>query len=82
MIVDPENGRATTDRLVIVHGLAQPGTVITRDVPLWFDEHAITDSAGRWSFALQLNIGDNVFTFRVADDLSTAQTLTVHCFAI
>jgi hypothetical protein len=55
--------------------------VITRDVPLWFDEHVVADYAGRWSFALGLNIGDNVFTFRVGDDLSTVQTLTIHCFA-
>lgn len=82
VILEPQNGRATTDRVVVVHGLAAPGSVITRDIPLWFDDHVIADSAGRWSFALNLNIGENVFTFRVGDDVSTTQTLTVHCFAI
>ena len=67
--------------MVAVHGLAAPGTTITRDIPLWFDEHTIADSFGRWSFTLQLNIGDNSFTFRIGDDLTTAQTLLVHRFA-
>jgi len=54
---------------------------VTRDVPLWFDEHTIADGAGNWSFALPLNIGENVFAFRVGDDVSTTQTLTIYCFA-
>lgn len=66
---------------MVVRGLALPGSTITRDVPLWFDEHALTDGAGNWSFALALNVGENVFTFRVGDDVSTAQTLTIYCFA-
>jgi len=74
------NGSATIDRAVIVRGLAQPGSTITRNVPLWFDEHAIADSTGNWSFALPLNVGENVFTFRVGDDVSTAQTLTIYRF--
>ncbi len=64
-----------------MRGLAMPGTTITRDIPLWFDEHTVADWAGNWSFPVQLNIGDNVFRFRVGDDASTAQTLTIHCFA-
>jgi hypothetical protein len=48
---------------------------------MWFDEHTIADSAGRWSFALALNIGDNSFLFRAGDDRTTEITLTIHCFA-
>lgn len=65
---------------MVVRGLAPPGSTITRDVPFWFDEHTVADEGGRWSFALGLNVGENVFTFRVADDLSTAQTLTIYRF--
>ncbi len=48
---------------------------------MWFDEHTIADANGLWSFTLGLNLGENVFTFRVGDDVSTVQTLTVHCVA-
>jgi len=81
VIVEPMDGRATTERAIVVRGLAAPGTRVTRDVPLWFDEHTIADGAGNWSFALPLNIGENVFAFRVGDDVSTTQTLTIYCFA-
>ena len=81
MIVEPVDQWATTERVVVVRGLAAPDSTITRDVPLWFDEHAIADSEGRWAYFLQLDPGENVFKFRVGDDLSTEQTLTVHYFA-
>jgi hypothetical protein len=82
VIVDPVNGGTTIERTIIVRGLAAPGSTITRDVPMWFDEHVVADNAGRWSFVLPLAIGDNAFTFRVGDDLSTVVTLNIHCFAV
>ena len=78
MIVEPEEGRATADRVIVVRGLAAPGSVITRDVPLWFDEHIVADTAGRWSFVLQLNAGQNTFTCRIANDRATERLLTVY----
>jgi hypothetical protein len=60
--------------------LAATGSVITRVVDFWFDEHTTTDSVGRWSFAVGLNAGENVLTFRVADDSSTTRTVTIHYF--
>ena len=82
MVTDPIEGSSTVERVVIVRGLAAPGATITREIPMWFDEHTIADNAGRWSFVLQLAIGDNSFTFRIGDDVSTARTLNVHCFAV
>jgi hypothetical protein len=67
-----------SEPLVIVRGVAAAGSVITRVVPFWFDDHVVADSAGRWSFAVALSAGENALTFRVADDDSTAQTLTLH----
>ena len=67
-----------SESVVIVRGVAAPGTVITRVIPFWFDEHVVADAVGRWSFAVALNAGENTLTFRVADDDSTAQTLTLH----
>lgn len=67
--------------MVTVHGLAAPGTTVTREVPWWFDEHVVADSFGRWAFALQLSIGDNSFSFRIGDDLTTVTILIVHRFA-
>lgn len=81
MIINPEDGLTTKDTLIVVYGRAAPGSTITRDIPMWFDEHTIADANGLWSFTLGLNLGENVFTFRVGDDVSTVQTLTVHCVA-
>lgn len=78
VIVEPADGSTTFEDVVIVRGLAAPGSDITRDVPLWFDEHATADSVGRWSFVLRLNPGENTFTFRVGDDRSTEQQLTIN----
>ena len=78
VILEPANGATTSERAIVVRGLARPGTVVTRDVPLWFDEHTTTDSTGHWSFIEQLNPGENSFTFRVADDRSTETTLVVY----
>ena len=78
VIVDPADGSTTTESVIVVRGLAAPGSVITRDIPLWFDEHVTADSTGRWSFVLQLGAGQNTFKFRIADDLATERTLTVN----
>jgi hypothetical protein len=51
---------------------------VTRDVPLWFDEHVVADSTGRWSFVLQLNPGVNTFMFRIGDDRATERSLMVN----
>ncbi|HYI21985.1 MAG TPA: hypothetical protein VEX62_05035 [Candidatus Limnocylindrales bacterium] len=78
VILEPTDGATVTDRIVLVRGLAQPGSTVTRDVPMWFDEHVVADSAGRWSFAVSLSEGENVLTFRVGDDTSTERSLTVY----
>jgi hypothetical protein len=66
------------ERAIVVRGLAQPGATVTREIEFWFDEHVVADARGRWSFALGLADGENVFTFRLADDFASRQTLTVY----
>jgi hypothetical protein len=78
VFIEPADGSTTTEGVIAVRGLAAPRSVITRDIPLWFDEHVTADSAGRWSFVLQLNEGQNTFKFRIGDDLATERTLTVY----
>jgi hypothetical protein len=78
LIVEPVEGSSVSDPIIVVRGLAAPNSVITRDIPLWFDEHVVADSLGRWSFVLQLNPGQNTFMFRVGDDLATERSLTVY----
>ena len=62
---------------VRIAGMAMPGTTVTWDRPFWFDEHTTADAGGYWSFSIALGRGENVMTFRIADDVSTAQTITV-----
>jgi len=78
VILEPADGATVPDRIVVVRGLAQPGSTVTRDVPMWFDEHVVADSRGRWSFAVGLNDGENVLTFRAGDDTSTERILTLN----
>ncbi len=77
-IADPADGTVATDRAIVIRGLAPPGSTVTRDVPQWFDEHTVADSAGRWSFAESLNDGANTFTFRIGDDRATDVQITVY----
>ena len=76
-IVEPVDGSTTSDRAIVIRGLTQPNATITRDVPMWFDEHTVADSAGRWSFIEALNVGENTFTFRVGDDTATDVTISI-----
>jgi hypothetical protein len=78
VILEPADRQTTNESVIIVRGIAAPGAVITRDIPLWFDEHVVADSAGRWSFVLQLNPGQNTFMFRVGDDRATERSVTVY----
>ena len=78
VILEPADSATVTDHVLAIRGLTQPGATVTRDVPLWLDEHTVADSAGRWSFVESLNSGENTFTFRVGDDRATDVTLTVY----
>ena len=76
-ILSPADGTVVSVGGVVVEGVAAPGSPITWDRPMWFDDHTVADASGRWSFVIGLNPGDNVLTFRVGDDLATALTITV-----
>lgn len=77
-ITEPADGAVTNTSVIFVRGIAPPGATVTRDIPLWFDDHTIADAGGRWSFAVQLGAGANLLTFRIGDDASTTKTLTVY----
>jgi hypothetical protein len=74
---DPSDGDRTSGTVVLVRGHAPPGTTITRDVPLWFDEHTVADADGHWSMEVSLGVGDNELRFRLGDDRSTDVVITV-----
>jgi hypothetical protein len=76
-VQDPADGSRTSGRAILVRGQAPPRTIVTRDIPLWFDEHVQVDATGRWSMVVQLNAGENVLTFRLGDDRRTDATIRV-----
>lgn len=78
VIIEPEDGSIFNERAVVVRGLAPPGVTVTRVVRFWFDERTVADASGRWSFAVSLSPGENVFTFRIGSDQATAKTITVY----
>src|SRR5437773_1331298 len=69
IILSPADGAVVNVGGIVVEGLAAPGSPITWDRPLWFDDHTTADAHGYWSFVVGLNVGDNVLTFRVGDDV-------------
>lgn len=77
IILEPVDGSTSADLAIVVRGLSQPGATITHDIPFWLDEHTVADAAGRWSFVETLNPGQNIFRFRVADNVASEVSLTV-----
>jgi hypothetical protein len=63
--------------VILVRGHAPPRSTVTRDVPLWFDQHVTADADGHWSMEVPLSVGENRLTFRLADDRTTEATITV-----
>jgi len=66
------------DRVLTVSGLTQPGAIITRVKPFWFDDHVTADAAGHWALEVELNIGWNAIEFRVANDPATQVILNLY----
>jgi hypothetical protein len=78
IILEPKHKAVVVDRTIVVRGLTQPNATIVREVPFWFDQQTFADGQGRWSMPVELNPGENTFTFRVGDDAGTRTTLTVY----
>jgi hypothetical protein len=73
----PADGEVVTTRRINLIGTAAPGATITRDIPLWFDEHAVADEDGLWLLPVELSPGENRFLLRVGDDRSTERVIRV-----
>src|SRR5207248_874672 len=77
LILEPAEGTTIRASDVQVRGLARPGVTVTRDIPLWPDDHAVADGSGRWSMKVGLNPGLNVLRFRIGDDRTTEIRLRI-----
>jgi hypothetical protein len=73
----PRDGEVLRDADINVIGRAPPGADVTRDVPMWFDDHTTVRDDGIWVLPIHLGEGANVLRFRIGDDRSTEQVLTV-----
>jgi hypothetical protein len=73
----PRDGELLRDADINVIGRAPPGSTITRDIPMWFDDHTLTRDDGIWMMPIHLGDGQNVLRFRIGDDRSTEQVITV-----
>jgi hypothetical protein len=76
-ILAPLDGDVVEADTVTVRGVARPGSVITRDIPVWPDQHVSADASGRWTMVVGLQTGDNVLRFRIADDRTTEIALHI-----
>lgn len=76
-ISSPANGTVSSSASVVISGTAPAGATITLDVSLAPDEHTTADIAGTWSMTVQLQEGGNTLVFRVGDDQSTAQSISI-----
>ncbi len=73
----PHDGEVLRDADINVIGRAPPGSTVTRDIPMWFDDHTLTRDDGIWMMPLHLGQGPNELRFRIGDDRSTEQVITV-----
>lgn len=73
----PGDGEVVRSRVINIVGTAPPGATITRDIPLWFDEHTTVRADGIWMLPVQLTEGENPLTIRIGDDRSTEIRFTV-----
>ncbi len=73
----PHDGDVLNDADINVIGRAPPGSTVTRDIPMWFDDHTVTRDDGIWMMPLHLGDGTNVLRYRLGDDRSTEQVITV-----
>lgn len=78
LVIDfPADGAIVHSRDINVIGTASPGATVTRDIPLWFDDHTTAGEDGLWMLPVELAEGENRLEFRVGDDPTTAQVLLV-----
>jgi hypothetical protein len=73
----PRDGQVVHTRVINVAGTAPAGATITRDIPMWFDDHAVARGDGTWLMSVELAEGENLLRFRVGDDRATERTLAV-----
>lgn len=76
-IVFPTDGEVLRHGEFNVVGTGPPGATVTRDIPLWFDDHLIVRADGNWLMPVSLGEGENVLRFRIGDDRSTEWVVTV-----
>jgi len=78
LVIDfPADGEIVRSRDINIIGTAPPGATVTRDIPLWFDDHTIAGDDGLWMLPVELAEGQNRLALRLGDDPSTAQVLLV-----
>jgi hypothetical protein len=78
LVIDfPADGETVRSRSINIIGTAPPGATVTRDIPLWFDDHTIAGDDGLWMLPVELAEGQNRLALRLGDDPSTAQVLLV-----
>jgi hypothetical protein len=73
----PLDGDVVSVRDINMIGTAPPGSTVTRDIPMSFDDHTVTRSDGIWTLPVHLGDGENVLRLRIGDDRSTEQVVTV-----
>ncbi len=73
-ITSPADSSTVDHQTVTVIGSAPDGADVVQEVSLGRDVH-VTANGGRWSIDVALDEGDNLLTFRVADDESSSITL-------
>jgi hypothetical protein len=78
LVIDfPVDGEVVRSQRINVIGTAPPGATVTRDIPLWFDDHTTGGDDGLWMMPVDLAEGENRLTFRLGDDHSTVQVIVV-----
>lgn len=76
-ITTPMSGSTVEWPHLTVSGTAPAGARVVQDIPMAPDQETTADDAGSWSIVVTLDEGLNTLAFRIGDDGSTKQQLTV-----
>lgn len=76
-ITSPIGGSHVSGPTVEVTGTAPANAEIVQDIPARPDQRTLSGADGKWRMTVDLDMGENVLTFRVGDNPISAEQILV-----
>ena len=76
-ITEPADGFVSTKEAITVRGTAPKGATVTLNNFLGFGEPTTVAVDGTWSMSIALDVGENIISLWLGDDMTTGKQITV-----